>query len=367
MSRKIKFGESDQSQFLQTVRDKTNSYFEKNNISKKANWKMVLKSIILIGLLIILYGLLVFGHFHIFIHFLLAAGLGITMTLIGFNICHDALHGSFSNKKWVNSSLGWLFNLIGANEYVWKITHNQIHHTLTNIVEHDADLEVAPGIIRINATEEWKPIHQYQQFYSFMLYSLSSLSWFFKKDYMKFFDETLREKGKKPPKSEYFKLFGYKALYYTIFLVIPLIVMPFAWHTVLAILLVMHLAEGMVMGNIFQLAHLVEETDMPEPHSNKSISDPWAVHQMKTTANFARKNSFITSLFGGLNYQIEHHLFPNICHVHYPAISEIVKDTAQEFGLPYHENTTFFGAVRSHYNFLKKMGKKPKLKVVLAS
>lgn len=320
---------------------------------------MVSKTIILLVLLVSLYVLLVFGNFPLIVHFILAASLGINMTLIGFNICHDALHGSYSDQKWVNSSLGWFFNFIGANEYVWKITHNQIHHTYTNIVGHDADLEVAPGIIRINDTEEWKPIHKYQHIYSFMLYSLSSLSWFFKKDYMKFFDKSLREKNSKPPTSEYVKLFAYKALYYTLFLVFPLVFMPFTWPTVLAILLVMHFAEGMVMGNVFQLAHLVEETDMPEPNTNKSISDPWAVHQMKTTANFARKNGFVTSMFGGLNYQIEHHLFPNICHIHYPAISEIVKSTAEEFGLPYHENETFFSAVKSHYNFLKKMGSVP--------
>lgn len=356
MSRNIKFVETEKSQFLQVVRNNTNAYFEENNLSKKANWKMAFKTLILLGLMVTLYGFTFFGHFPLLIHFVLAAGLGITMTLIGFNVCHDALHGSFSDRKWVNTFFGWFFNVIGANVYVWKITHNQIHHTFTNIVGHDADLEVAPGIIRINSTESLKPIHRYQHIYAFMLYSLSSLSWFFKKDYMKFFDKSLRERGMKPPISEYFKLFAYKAFYYTLFLIIPLIVMPFAWYTILAVLLVMHFAEGMVMGNVFQLAHLVEETDMPEPKHDENITDPWAVHQMKTTANFARKNKFVSSIFGGLNFQIEHHLFPNICHVHYPAISEIVRNTAKEFGLPYHENESFFGAVKSHYNFLKKMG-----------
>ncbi len=356
MSRKLKFIENEKSQFLQAVRKNTNSYFEENNISKKANWKMVLKTIVLLGLFVGFYVLLIFGHFPLVVHFVLAAALGITMTLIGFNICHDALHGSYSDKKWVNSTLGWFFNLIGANVYVWKITHNQIHHTFTNVVGHDADLEVAPGLIRINSTEEWKPIHRYQHIYSFMLYSLSSLSWFFRKDYKKFYDKSLREKDQTPPASEYVKLFAYKALYYTLFLVFPLVFMPFAWWTVLLILLVMHFAEGMVMGNVFQLAHLVLETDMPEPNPDKSISDAWAVHQMKTTANFARKNPFVTSAFGGLNFQIEHHLFPNICHIHYPAISDIVKKTAEEFDLPYHENESFFSAVNSHYHFLKKMG-----------
>ncbi|WP_366512701.1 acyl-CoA desaturase [Lunatimonas sp.] len=318
---------------------------------------MVSKTLLFLSLTVIFYVSLLFGGFPLYVNFLLAAGLGSSMAFIGFNVCHDALHGAYSSKPWKNHLLGWLFNIIGANAYIWKITHNQIHHTYTNIVGHDADLEVAPGMIRIHAEEELKPVHKYQHIYAFFLYSLSSLSWFYRKDYIKFFGRTIGRGGHSHPKSEVYKLFLYKGLYYVLFLVLPFLVMDHAWWQILLVLLVMNLVEGTVMGNVFQLAHLVELTSMPNPHEEATMEDSWAVHQMKTTANFARESKLVCYLVGGLNFQIEHHLFPNVCHVHYPEISKIVQATAKEFGLPYHESPTFFSAFGSHVRFLKQMGR----------
>jgi linoleoyl-CoA desaturase len=357
MSKNIKFEEAGSSMFLEVVRERANTYFEEKKISKKADWRMITKTIGLLIIWALLYWSLLFAAVPLLVKFIIAACLGLTMGLIGFNICHDALHGAYSKSPWKNRALGWLFNLIGANVYVWKMTHNRIHHTYTNIVGHDADLEVAPGMIRIHEDEPKKWIHRYQHIYAFFLYSLASISWFFKKDYMKFFDESLRVGGKKPPKAEYFKLFIYKGIYYCFFLIIPLLVIELPWWQILLLILVMNLAEGTLIGNVFQLAHLVEEVDMPKPKNDSEIHDSWAVHQMRTTANFARGNKLAGFLFGGLNYQIEHHLFPNVCHVHYPVISGIVKETANEFDVPYLENRTFFSALKSHSNFLKKRGR----------
>ncbi|WP_291780228.1 acyl-CoA desaturase [Cecembia sp.] len=367
MSRNIKFEDAGSSIFLETVRERTKNYFDANKISTKADWRMVAKTIGLLLLWGLLYWSFLFANVPLFLKFIIAAGLGITMGLIGFNICHDALHGAYAKSPWKNKALGWLFNAIGANVYVWKMTHNRIHHTFTNIVGHDADLEVAPGIIRIHEDEPKKWIHRYQHVYAFFLYSLSSISWFFKKDYMKFFDKSLRVNGKKPPRIEYFNLFFFKLVYYAFFLIIPLLVMEVAWWQVLLLLLVMHLAEGTLIGNVFQLAHLVEETNMPNPKQNAEIHDSWAIHQMRTTANFARGNPLAGFLFGGLNYQIEHHLFPNVCHVHYPDISVIVKATAEEFDVPYLENETFSSALKSHSNFLQKMGRPKKTEELLSA
>jgi len=357
MRSNLKFRKSDSVRFFDTVKTKINEHFESRNISKKANWTMVSKTLLFLSLTVIFYVSLLFGGFPLYVNFLLAIGLGSSMAFIGFNVCHDALHGAYSSKPWKNHLLGWLFNIIGANAYIWKITHNQIHHTYTNIVGHDADLEVAPGMIRIHAEEELKPVHKYQHIYAFFLYSLSSLSWFYRKDYIKFFGNTIGSSGFSHPKREVYKLFLYKGLYYVLFLVLPFLVMDAAWWQVLLLLLVMHLAEGTVMGNVFQLAHLVELTSMPNPHEEATMEDSWAVHQMKTTANFARESKLVCYLVGGLNFQIEHHLFPNVCHVHYPEISKIVQATAKEFGLPYHESPTFFSAFGSHVRFLKQMGR----------
>jgi linoleoyl-CoA desaturase len=331
-------------------------YFDSHQISKKANGAMVSKTVIYLVSFVSLYGVILFEVFPHWVTLFFAMGLGMVMAFIGFNICHDALHGSYSSRPWINKTLGFLFNIIGANVYIWNITHNKIHHTYTNIVGHDGDLEVAPGLVRVSTQDKRKRIHRYQHIYAFFLYSLASMSWFFRKDYKKFFQKRIGKHENMHPKIEYFNLFFYKLVYYGLFIIIPLLVMDITWWQFLIGFLAMNFAEGLVLGLVFQLAHLVENTSFPNPRENENIEEAWAQHQMRTTANFARKSSLATFLCGGLNFQIEHHLFPKICHIHYPAISDLVKITALEFDLPYHENKTFFSALRSHYNFLKKAG-----------
>lgn len=295
--------------------------------------------------------------FGIWVMFGMALLLGICSALIGFNICHDAIHGSFSANTNVNKIFSFVFNLIGASPYVWNITHNVVHHTYTNIPGHDEDIEVAPGLIRLAEEDKVTKIQRFQHLYAFALYSLASLSWVFRKDYIKFFKKKI---GHHPtanhPKREYFNLFFYKALYYFLFIGLPLLTLDITWWQFLIGFLGLHLAEGLVMGLVFQLAHVVEGTEFPLPNEEGNIEEAWANHQMRTTANFATKSKLAGFLLGGLNQQIEHHLFPKVCHIHYPAISDIIKQTAQEFNLPYIESPSFFAALQSHYRMLKKFG-----------
>ncbi|NHE59994.1 fatty acid desaturase family protein [Cyclobacterium plantarum] len=358
MSSTLKFIDKNNSGFFATVRERVDQYFETNGVSKRANRSMVLKTVTYLLSFVTLYLIILLEVFPSWVSLLLAIALGMNMAFIGFNICHDALHGSYSSRPWVNSSLGFLFNIIGANVYVWKITHNKIHHTYTNIVGHDGDLEVAPGIVRVSPEEKHYPIHRFQHIYAFFLYALASISWFFRKDYKKFFQKRIGKHENKHPKIEYFNLFFFKLLYYTLFIILPLIVMDITWWQFIIGFLALNFAEGLVLGLVFQLAHLVEQTEFPNPGEAENIENAWAEHQMRTTANFARKSRLATFLCGGLNLQVEHHLFPKICHIHYPELSGIVKETALEYGLPYHENRSFASALKSHYNFLKRAGKK---------
>jgi linoleoyl-CoA desaturase len=354
----LKFVDKTNSAFFSTVKKRVDHYFQTNGISKQANGAMVLKTITYLVSFVGLYLLILLEVMPSWVSLMLAIALGMNMAFIGFNICHDALHGSYSSKPWVNKSLGFLFNIIGANVYVWKITHNKIHHTYTNIVGHDGDLEVAPGIVRVSPNEKHHFIHRFQHIYAFFLYALASISWFFRKDYKKFFQKRIGKHENKHPRIEYFNLFFYKLLYYFLFIILPLLVMDIAWWQFLIGFLAMNFAEGLVLGLVFQLAHLVEQTVLPNPQPHENMENAWAEHQMKTTANFASNSAITTFLCGGLNLQVEHHLFPKICHIHYPQISGIVRDVALEFSLPYHENKSFASALRSHYNFLKKAGKK---------
>lgn len=354
---KVRFSGKDQSEFYPVVKKLVDEYFKTNSISKNANYEMVLKSIFFLSAMFALYFMILLGNLPFGILLLLAILLGMVKAFIGFNICHDAIHGSYSSNSRVNNIMSYWFNFIGANAYVWKVTHNKVHHTFTNIPGHDEDLEVAPGLVRLSPHDPKKKIMKFQHFYAFLLYGMASLSWVFRKDYLKFFQSKIGETdNSKKPKGEIIKLFVWKAVYYMVFIVIPLLVMNIAWWQFLIGFVTMHLAEGFVLGLVFQLAHVVEGMSFPEPSEEGRIDSCWAVHQMQTTANFSRKSALAKFFCGGLNFQIEHHLFPNICHVHYPQISKIVELTAVQYGIPYYENKTFIRALRSHYKTLKYFG-----------
>ncbi|GAA0188128.1 acyl-CoA desaturase [Fulvivirga kasyanovii] len=356
---KIRFNGKKQPGFYAEVKQEVENYFKNNNISKNANGAMVFKTVFFLGTLVALYLMLLLGGFSWPTMLFLAILLGMVQAFIGFNVCHDAIHGSYSSNSKVNNFLSLTFNLIGANAYVWKITHNQVHHTFTNIPGHDEDLDVAPGLVRVSPQDEHKPIMKYQHLYAFFLYGFASLSWVFRKDYVKFFQKQIGHTANtNHPKIEYFNLFFFKAVYYTLFIVFPLVFMDITWWQFLIGFVAMHLAEGFVLGLVFQLAHVVEGTEFPEPDPEGRVDESWAVHQMQTTANFSTKSPVATFLCGGLNFQVEHHLFANICHIHYPEISKIVARTAKKYGVPYHVNPTFLGALASHYKTLKRFGRK---------
>ncbi|MBL7810960.1 MAG: acyl-CoA desaturase [Bacteroidetes bacterium] len=345
-----------QTKFFPTLKSRVDAYFAEKKISSHANAEMVFKTFLFTGGMVLFYCLILFGGFGPWAMLGFSMLLGACIAFIGFNVCHDAIHGGYSANGKVNHILGLLFNVVGANAYVWSITHNVIHHTYTNIPGHDEDIDVAPGMIRLSPEEEWKPVMRYQHLYAFLLYGLASLSWVLRKDYKKFFQEYIGPRKNEHKPTDYFTLFFFKAVYYTIFIVIPLVVLPITWWQFIIGFVAMHLVEGMILGVIFQLAHVVESTEFPYPNTENKIEENWAVHEMRTTANFARKNRVINFLVGGLNFQVEHHLFPQVCHVHYPKIAPIVEATAREFNVPYNDNPTFLGAIQSHYRMLKQFG-----------
>lgn len=358
MSTKLKFSAASRSSFFVTVRQRVDSYFTEQGISPHANGAMWGKVLFFLGGYVLLYSLIMSNQFGMWPMLGLAIGLGIFAACIGFNVSHDALHGAFSGKPWVNRLFGDSFYLLGASPYVWKITHNLVHHTYTNIPGHDEDIEIAPGLVRLDPEEPLKPWHRYQHLYTIPLYALASLSWVLRKDYVKFFKPQIgHHQTPTHPRSEHIKLFVSKALYYVFFLVLPIVVLDLAWWQVLLGFLAMHIAEGLVLGLVFQLAHVVEGTAFPLPDESGTMDDVWAIHQLRTTANFAPRSRLASFICGGLNRQIEHHLFPKVCHIHYPALTAIVRSTADEFGLPYLENPSFGAALVSHYRILQVMGR----------
>lgn len=357
MTSTVKFINTNRSQFFVTVRKRVDAYFVENAISPYATAAMWAKIAFFLTGYCLLYGLIISNQFGVWAMLGLAMLLGAFGACIGFNVAHDGVHGAFSSKGWVNRMLGNSFYLLGASPYVWRIMHNVVHHTYTNIPGHDEDIDIAPGLVRLDPEEKSRPWQRYQQFYAFPLYGLASLSWVLRKDFLKIFKKKIGHHDNSTHEfHQYVILFVTKAAYYVLFLVIPIMVLDLAWWQVIVGFITMHFVEGLVLGLVFQLAHVVEGTAFPLPTASGNIEEAWAAHQMRTTANFAPKSAVAAFICGGLNRQIEHHLFPKVCHIHYPAIGRIVKQTAEEFDLPYMENTTFFSALVSHYRTLKKLG-----------
>ena len=351
MQPKIKFNNKKYTEFVSDLQQSVNKYFEDNKISKNADYRMVLKTIVMLSLYIVPYFLILFGHFGEWTMLGLCCIMGTGLAGIGFSIAHDALHGSYSKNEKINRFLGMSMSFVGANDYMWKIKHNIKHHTFTNIYEKDEDLSVVK-FLRLSPNAPHRPIHRIQHIVAIFAYSMLSLSWVLYTDYNKVF----RYKDPAHPPKEIIKLLAFKLFYYIYILAIPMIVLPLAWWKVLIGFTALHLVGGFIITIIFQLAHVVEDTDHPEPEENGYIDNAWIVHQMETTANFAIRNPVITWFVGGLNFQVEHHLFPRICSIHYPAISHIVESVARKHQVAYYNHRTFLSAVNSHFKTLKKLG-----------
>ncbi len=356
MSNKIKFRKTQDLTFTDVLNQRIQDYFQSNGISPKGNFLMFIKVTFYLTGFFGSYLLIYLSQDNYIASVASWLLMGLFTAFVGFNISHDAVHGSLSKFPFINKMMGYTFNLAGTNKYMWKILHNVIHHTYTNIPGHDEDLEPV-SLIRLSTENKLKKIHRFQHYYAYFFYCLTSLSWVFKKDFVTFFQTKLGNyENKKHPMREYFILFGFKALYFAMFLVLPIMYSGAPWWFCIIGFVAMHLIQGITLAVVFQLAHVVEGTTFPMPDENGDVKNNWNIHQLNTTANFAMRSNLATWFFGGLNYQVEHHLFPHICHIHYPAIAPLVKETAQEFGISYHENKTMWQAIRSHTRMLRLLG-----------
>lgn len=280
---------------------------------------------------------------------------------IGLSVMHDANHGAYSKRNWVNTFLGYSLNLIGANAFNWKMQHNVLHHTYTNV--HEEDEDIAPrGVIRMSPHSDWKSMHKFQHIYAWFLYGLMTIVWMVFKDFKRlvvYHKNGMVKKHKANIAREWVILIITKLVYIGYIFVIPLVFTTLPWWQILIGIFIMHYITGFILAIIFQPAHVIDGTEFPLPNEDRALENNWAVHQLLTTTNFGNRSHWFSWYVGGLNFQIEHHLFPNVCHVHYRKISGIVKATALEFGLPYKSAKTFFGALRGHARLLKQLGARP--------
>ena len=357
----IKFSRVDSTKFFKTLNKRINEYFKEKNLKKTGNWKLYLKTIVMFSIFLTPYFLILTVDMSQWLQLLLTVVIGIGMAGVGMNVMHDGNHGSFSSKKWVNNLMGSSIYILAGNAFNWKVQHNVLHHTYTNIQGHDEDID-AGRVIRFSKHADWHKMHKYQQYYSVFLYGLLTINWAITTDFKQMYQYLKRglSYGKSPnPTTQWTILAISKIIYVLVWIVIPIVVLNLAWWKILIGFFVMHYVAGLILSITFQLAHVMPDTEMPLPDGEGNIKNTWAIHQLFTTANFAPKNKLVGWFTGGLNRQIEHHLFSHISHVHYKDLAKIVKKTAKEFNLPYNEYKTTRKAIALHFQQLKELGKKP--------
>ena len=359
----IRFSKIDKAKFFRTLNKRVNTYFKEKGIKKTGNWKLYSKAILMFALFLVPFIVILSIAMPFWLMLLLNIVIGVGMAGVGMNVMHDANHDSFSSKKWLNKLMGSSMYVLSGNVYNWKVQHNVLHHTFTNIKDHDEDID-AGRIIRFSKHSEWLPIHRFQKYYSPFLYGLLTINWAITTDF-KQMARYLKKKlsyGDFPnPKVEWTKLVVSKIAYYLFWMVLPLLIVNAAWWQIVIAFFVMHYTAGIILSFVFQLAHIVPNADSPKPDMEGNMEHTWAVHQLYTTTNFAPNNWLVNFYTGGLNHQVEHHIFPHISHVHYDKIAEIVKKTTEEFNLPYNEYKTMTRALIEHFRHIGELGKKPQI------
>lgn len=344
-----------QSEFQTTLRKRVREYLKENNLSGKADYRFYVKAVANLAIYLapfiiwLVFKPGVWGTIGLF------AITGVGMAGVGMNLMHDALHDTVTKSEWWNRRMGAVLYLLTGNSYTWKTQHNVKHHTHTNLEGMDDDID-AGSILRLHPEQPLKKAHKYQHIYAPFAYTLMTLKWLFQKDFSQVVEYGYSDVYKAKDQSitsVWIKLIVGKAIHFSVFYVLPL-ALGVVWYKVLIANLVMHVMAGTILSFIFQMAHVVDRVQFPSAEEAKN--DSLLEHQLKTTANFGNKSRIVTWFTGGLNFQVEHHLFPSINHVHYPKIAEIVKKTAAEFNLPYNEYKTFASALKGHFRHLRYMG-----------
>lgn len=339
--------------FQKDLRSRVDAYFEENKLSKQATPFMHVKGVLC---LTFAFGCLFTAGLAPLpmaasLVLWLAAGFG--FAVVGFNVAHDATHGATSSSKRVNTLLSWSFDSIGVASSTWRIAHNLLHHTYTNVPGTDTDIEPGPAL-RFQPYAKRYPWQKFQAYYAWFLYTLTSILWVFQKDFVQASRPHPRT-GAATPASEWAGIFIGKTCHALAFLVLPLAFGPHPWWFVVIGYCGLHAVGGFTLAIVFQLAHVVEHVHFPQAVEGK-LPRGFMEHELLTTANFG--NTWLcTFITGGLDHQIEHHLFPLICHVHYPALSPIVKKCAEDHGIPYLHSGSFFQALASHARMLNRLGR----------
>ncbi len=347
-------GPADASSFPKVLRRRLDSFFSDRNISPKADRTMWIK--IALGLAVLICSWITLcslnpDSWKFVVLYLLN---GLTQAFLLLNIAHDSNHNAISSAPSVNKVLNYVFDVCGINSYMWRILHHRGHHSCINLHGED-DALTGRRVFRFTPHEPRAGMQRFQHIYALFFYSLFSLDYVFVRDFACFFFPTHDYlKRTKHPAREYAILFAGKAFYLTYMIVLPIVLLGKSPLLVALAFLLTHMFIGLSVSLVFQTTHTVDDTYFP---SRRGDFDNGVDHIFATTADYATGNPLVGWLAGGLNHHIVHHLCPFVCHTHYASLTRIVKQTSQEYGIPYRENPTVRQALAQHFSLLKRLGK----------
>ena len=344
--------------FLPELKRRVDAYFETSGRGRRDAASLYGKTAFLLTAYLALYVVLVFVARTWWQALPAAVLLGFVAALIGMNVQHDGGHGAFSDRPWINRWAARTLDLIGGSSYYWHWKHGVLHHTYANVEGHDTDVDV--GLVgRLTPHQRHLWFHRWQHLYLWPLYGLLVMKWQFVDDFGEWVHGRMGEhRVPRPSGREAVTFVVGKLAFFTLAFAVPLLLHPLA--SVFACYAIAAGVAGLVLSVVFQLAHVVEEAAFPVPSVDAGrLEDTFAVHQLRTTVDFARASRLTTWLTGGLNFQVEHHLFPRISHVHYPKLTGLVEATCREFDVPFLAHESFGAGVASHFRWLRRMGATP--------
>ncbi len=342
--------------FAHDTRREVDRYLAGRGVRAAGRRRLYVKAVAAYGLTLGSWSILILGSPGLVLGIACFAGLVGGILLVGFCVMHDANHGASFRSRRLNHLLGWTADVtLGISSYAWRVKHNVAHHTYTNVDGYDADITQTP-LARLTPVQRARPWYRFQHLYIWALYSLMVLRWQTAGDLAAFRRGSIGHNALRFPRGwDLAGLLAGKTLFVGWAIVAPLLVYP--WWLALAGYAALSMIIGVVTATTFQLAHCAEEADFAAPDRIAAERPPWAIHEVEATVDFCPRNRVLTWFLGGLNYQIEHHLFPRIPHTHYPRIAEIIRRNCALHGVRYTCQPTLRAALRSHHRHLRALGR----------
>jgi linoleoyl-CoA desaturase len=344
-----------QRNFRKTLNERVDAYLRDNDISGRDVPAMYLKTAVALAWWLGVYLLLLLGHFPPLVNVVLCVVWAMAIASVGFNVVHDANHSGYSDNSRLNGLVSLSAEMLGMSGFRWRIKHNVWQHPYTNIAGFDDDVETS-GLMRLTPRAPWKPLYKAQAWYFPAVYSMIALDFIARDFLMALFGKSDADHVYPAMSAaDQVTFWAGKLFFALIMFALPLLVFPW-WQVLLGFLLVM-MTVGMLLAVFFQLAHINGDAAFPVPVGDPPRSDnEWAVHQVEASADFAPRNRLLSWYVGGLNYQIEHHLLPHVCHLNYPRLAPIVRATCEEFGVPYRCYPSWRQALACHWRELRFLG-----------